>query len=181
MDALILPYLEQTQVYGKYDFSLGYSGVYAGANELVGGTRVAAYCCPSDTQDELLDIGTSSGGTPGGRILWYKCNVAGVTDTYDIWDSVDDNATDTGDGMLMALKAIRIAEVADGTSNTLFVGEVTGAGPGTKSGWQWVHFNLMNTGFGINQEGTLPGDGIYGKYADGNTPPQVIIREGATS
>ena len=32
-----------------------------------------------------------------------------------------------GDGMLMNVNAIRIADVQDGTSNTLFVGEVTGS------------------------------------------------------
>ena len=85
---------------------------------------------PSDPQDELLPIGTSNGSTPGGSILWYNANVGGVTDSRSAWTDDLQAALIDGDGMLMNVKAIRIAEVADGTSNTLFVGEVTGAGPG---------------------------------------------------
>ncbi len=162
--ASLLPYIEQAQI--QYDFKLPPSsyGIYAGTNELVGSQRLSIYCCPSDPQDELLDIGTSNGSTPGGRILWWKSNAAGVTDTVSAQTAGYGDENANGDGMLLGLRPIRIAEVADGTSNTLFVGEVTGAGPGTKRGWFWPEFALATTYFGINGPGTIPGDGIYLRF-----------------
>ncbi len=160
---LILPYMEQTQILGQYNFSLpppGW-GVYAGTNELVGGNRIPAFCCPSDPQDELLPIGTSNGSTPGGSILWYNANVGGVTDSRSAWTDDLQAALIDGDGMLMNVKAIRIAEVADGTSNTLFVGEVTGGGSGSLRGWTWAGASLFSPYFGINGLGTIPGEGVF--------------------
>ena len=90
--ASLLPYMEGTTIYNQFNFSLGPSGIYAGKNELVGGCRVAAYCCPSDPQDELLDVGTSTGGTPGGRVLWWKTDVAGVADNPDYFTRLADGS-----------------------------------------------------------------------------------------
>ncbi len=86
---LLLPYIELTTVYNQYNWALkpaGY-GIYAGTNEVVGGNRISMYCCPSDPQDALLPIGTSNGSTPGGKILWWTSNAAGVADTVSAWDS----------------------------------------------------------------------------------------------
>ena len=124
----ILPYMEQTQIIDRYDPTgtpAGY-GIYADKNVQLWNNRIPAYCCPSDPQDEGLTI--------YGPKKWWKTNAAGVADSYSSWGPAPtdflQNPVFHGDGMLMDMKAIRIAEVADGTSNTLFVGEVTGAGPG---------------------------------------------------
>ncbi len=164
----LLPYIEQAAVH--YDFTLkpaGY-GIYAGTNELVGGYRIATYHCPSDPQDELMVIGTSNGSTPGGKILWWTCNAAGVADTVSAWDStgVYGNPNPLGDGMLIALTPIRVADVADGTSNTLMVGEVTGGGPGSTNGRFWAEFNMSSTIFGINRAGSMPGDGVFNRFTN---------------
>ena len=99
--------------------------------------------------------------------MWWKCNVAGVVDSRSRFINSAFNGPDiiNGDGMLMDLKTIRAADVIDGTSNTLFVGEVTGAGPGTGvvvgMGWEWMDGSLASTGCGINGDGTIPGSGKY--------------------
>ena len=43
------------------------------------------------------------------------------------------------------------------------VGEITGGEQGSHQGYQWVHFNLFSTAFGINGPGSIPGDGVYTK------------------
>ncbi len=160
----ILPYIEQAQVYDQYvPVQLG---VWDSSNLRVGAHRIPAYCCPSDPQDESY---------PPSYPFW-KTNAAGVADSYSAWGPApydfQQNPVYHGDGMLMDLKVIRIADVADGTSNTLFAGEVTGGGPGTGASWQiwtWIGFNIMSTHFGINGAGTIPGDGTwgYGSYEVG--------------
>jgi prepilin-type N-terminal cleavage/methylation domain-containing protein len=164
--ASILPYMDQSSTYGQYNFSLGAYGIYQGANELVGTNRIAAYCCPSDPQDELIYIGTSVNGTqnfPDGKIWWWKGNVAGITDSLNAWETglLLGDPKKKGDGMLMALTPIRVADVVDGTSCTLFVGECTGAGPGSKRGWMWTEFSNFTTYYGINGSGTIPGNGEF--------------------
>ena len=74
--------------------------------------------------------------------------------------------------MLMALKTIRAADVVDGTSNTLFVGEVTGDAAGTgkniqidhkQHGFIWPEFSNFSTYHGINGPGSIPGSGTFNK------------------
>ncbi len=172
----LLPYMEQTQLYDQFDPSLvgptGYPGIFTGVNMLVGKQRIAAYCCPSDPQDELLWVGTDPNSppvSPDGKNWWYKSNVGGVADSYSAWGpSAQDYGQFpifNGDGMLMNIKAIRIAEVADGTSHTLFVGEITGGGPGSQTGWYWVEWNHLCVARGINGLGTIPGEGTFDYYS----------------
>ncbi len=165
--AFILPFMESTSLYEQYNYSQGFSSPGDGfvvygepTNVLVGGYRIASYVCPSDPQDEILDMGTRGNG---GRILWWKTNAGGVADSYSAWESSQlyDIPIRNGDGMMLNRKAIQISDVKDGTSNTLFVGEVTGAGAGSKTGRSWSHFGAYTTYFGINGPGTIPGDGSY--------------------
>jgi prepilin-type N-terminal cleavage/methylation domain-containing protein/prepilin-type processing-associated H-X9-DG protein len=158
----VLPYMELKTIWDQFILSTDIAG--DPINAVVPKNRISAYCCPSDPQDELLDIGTNA-SLPGGRILWWKTNAGGVTDSVNAWTA--NGLTATGDGMLMRTKAIRISEVTDGTSNTLFVGEVTGDSPGTgrlrddTHGWSWPGHTFMSTSWGINQLGSIPGEGVF--------------------
>ena len=162
--SFILPFMESAQIYNKYDFSAPIWTQYVPYSEPtnveIGANRIAAYVCPSDPQDELCDVGTRQNG---GRILWWKCNVAGVADSYSAWDdgALFDTPIHDGDGMLFNVRAVKIRDVTDGTSSTLFVGEVTGDKPGSQRGWTWVHFTLASPYLGINGAGTIPGEGVF--------------------
>jgi prepilin-type processing-associated H-X9-DG protein len=64
------------------------------------------------------------------------------------------------DGIMGAIVPCTIADIKDGTSNTLAIGEVTGKGPGTYVGDFWTAANLLSTKDGINGPFTVPG-GAY--------------------
>ena len=158
--ASLLPYLEAATTYDQYDWSRGPAGygIYAQTNVLVGGSRIAAYNCPSDPQDEWLNCGSDSTFSfPDGQIKWWKTNAGGVADSFNAWADLLQAPVVNSDGMFMGTKPVRVADVKDGTSNTLFVGEITGGGPGSRTGWKWPIWTIFTTYYGINGAGTIPG------------------------
>ena len=70
-----------------------------------------------------------------------------------------------GDGILINVDSVRIAEITDGTTHTLLVGEVTGGEPGSHLGVMWIAFPVAATASGINGAGTIPGEGEYYRHA----------------
>ena len=168
---LILPYMEQQQLADAFGGHYIWSGV---ALDL-GMHRVAAFVCPSDPQDELINIGSTSSRT----FDWWKTNVGGVADTMTAWRKYQhlQHPIRFGNGTLLNVDPIRVRDVFDGTSQTLFVGEVSGGEPGLNpslhtcpyghngphdiDGWVWVHGLLFTTGLGINGLNTIPGEGTF--------------------
>jgi len=171
--ALILPYLEQQPIYELWDFqkhelSGSNSGKYDCKHYFAARERIAAYLCPSDPQDEVIEWGTDQ--CQGGRLNFYMTNIGGVCCTNSRWDP---GGTDgemiriEGDGMLVNQQAFRVADNFDGTSNTLFFGEITNGGPGSRVGHIWYQFNSFDTVLGINGASTIPGEGVYSYFGPG--------------
>ena len=140
---LILPYMESAQLHDEFDYSASPYQIYTRPNTLLGATRIVAYACPSDPQDELIRIGTDPPGS-GQYFSWWTTNAAGVADKDSAWrngvvgnhplryDQGDGGAFQLlGDGMMLNVDAFRVRDVFDGTSQTLFVGEITGGDPGS--------------------------------------------------
>ena len=158
----ILRYLEQGAAYevwdwGEADVTYGKDSILAGAN------RISVFMCPSDPQDELLRV--------TGPYSWWNTNVAGIADKDTPWADpcqmwISDYDDSPADGMLFNLRGIRVADVFDGTSNTLMVGEITGGEAGSQDGWIYVNGTLFSTAFGINGPGTIPGDGVWNRICD---------------
>jgi prepilin-type N-terminal cleavage/methylation domain-containing protein/prepilin-type processing-associated H-X9-DG protein len=174
----VLPFLELQTVYDRFDFNQNqyYENTNPqGRNRLVCKTsRISVYLCPSDPQQgELCIVSGNAGNTPGVDGA-YQTNLSGVVDSVN-WTCDLSYPKYFGEGPAMANGAMgnrrccRIAEIRDGSSCTLMVGEVTGAGPGTYRGNIWVSWGLCDTSQGINSGLTVPGGGVWGTgtYAKG--------------
>ena len=167
--ALILPYLEQGNIYDLWNFGTDHGNAkYDCKHYFAAQERIAAYLCSSDPQDEYITWGTNS--CDGGTWNYYMTNIGGVCCTNSRWDPSDSNGgmiRIEGDGMFVNQHAFRVADNFDGTSNTLFFGEITGGQPGSHEGHIWYQFNAFDTVLGINGAATIPGEGEYRYFGPG--------------
>lgn len=160
------PYFEQRAVYQNFQFQYG---VYAQANAQIAEHPVSALTCPSypgsgevefsaadydengkseedfvESDEELEEVEQSS--DPGSFLLSGRVaytNYSGNTGSENVPIDVENN------GVFMLNRAIRMAEVRDGLSNTIFVGEKTYGG--FKLGWiSGTRASLANTAVPIN-------------------------------
>jgi len=144
---LMLPLIEQGSLANAFNFTLGAEGypgsgleVAAGyfANSTVSATKISSFQCPSD-RDNKFQINTSyKGGVLSGPIL-TKGNYAAS------WGNTDwgQKYTSAPTGPLYLRSAfghdgnVTLATITDGTSNTVFVGEVLQGGMNDIRGAMW--------------------------------------------
>jgi prepilin-type processing-associated H-X9-DG protein len=120
-------------------------------------TFVDVYLCPSDPQGrELVAFTAFISGNEDAA----KTNMDAIVDSTDYKCGNSNHVkhiSEGPDGAFAAYSAYRFAQFTDGLSNTLFIAEVTGAGPGTNRSHNWSILNTNDTYDGINGENTLPG------------------------
>jgi len=121
----ILPYIELKNVYNHFDFT---AGVYDPRNLAPQQRRLEVFLCPSD-------------GTPPQLAgLRFATNYAGVHSSHVAPIDVDN------DGLLFLNSSVRFAEIFDGASHTVLVGEKTR--PAEVWGWaSGTRDTLRNSGF----------------------------------
>jgi hypothetical protein len=116
--------------------------------------------CPSDPQDGEL-VGCCSGWTNGGHPYEdvRQTNLCGVADSTD-WtcNGIAARQLQLNDGMFGERQGCRAAQVRDGLSHTLMVGEVTGGGPKSYRSHFWAQWAILDTRDGINGPFTVPGN-----------------------
>jgi len=111
--AYVLPYLEQDNLYRQINFN-----VDAGDPSMatVRTTFLPVFFCPSDEQVKIFTV------TDGGVNSWDMAQGSYVACNGN--DGVDDFTTPPHTGpFLRAVKGFRLAEIKDGLSNTMFVGD----------------------------------------------------------
>ncbi len=113
--ALLLPYLEQGNVYENIDFRESYEDVLLPDGTRLSGQRIPVYICPSELRAEpRLD---SSTGQPEYFPINYGFNVG-------VWFVYNPVARQGGDGAFRPFTVTRVAEFVDGLSNTLAAADV---------------------------------------------------------
>jgi prepilin-type N-terminal cleavage/methylation domain-containing protein/prepilin-type processing-associated H-X9-DG protein len=111
--AQLLPHLEQDALTRQINFNLP---VEASANAAWRTTILPVLVCPSDRDTGVFSVVDSKGTAIGAAAT---SSYAGC---YGAGGEISD-APDKGNGLLFRNSRIRIADVTDGTSNTLAVGE----------------------------------------------------------
>lgn len=96
--AMLLPQLDQSSLYARIDFNLGTA---VGSNRAVISSQVSVWRCPSDSQPDLVTV-----------------SIPGHADTA----IATGNAVGS-QGVLSALSSVKFAEITDGLSQTLLLGE----------------------------------------------------------
>ena len=136
----ILPYLEQDSLYKQTDAWLTANPGFpwAAGNPSIAVT-MPMFICPSNPRPKTVDGAAAGTNTP--VALTSYLGSAGTSSNSPI----------SADGMLYADSQVRIADVTDGTSNTLFVGERPAS---TNLLWGW-----WPAGYG---NGAGDGDSVLG-------------------
>ena len=181
----MLGQLEQTQIYSSYNFSLA---VYDFANTTVVSTTVASLLCPSDIT-AASPTAPSNTATAAGLYFWTTGTVIPKHTSYGAcvgpWPAnnlggnppgamTSDQLAAQADGLGIYgyFSHTTIAQITDGTSNTIAFGEVAnGYVPAASQGgyglWSWSGLTPGNsstvcTMYGVNpQKRTPPGSGVY--------------------
>jgi prepilin-type N-terminal cleavage/methylation domain-containing protein len=137
---MILPYIDQANLYHQFDANLA---IENSANAAFLDNRLPMFRCPSDPQPETWEI--EEEGSPGTVLATLPIanyigsfgseeldgceNAAGV-------DPVASNGQCIGDGVFFHNSSVRIQDMADGTTNTLMLGErITDIAAGWYSTW----------------------------------------------
>jgi prepilin-type N-terminal cleavage/methylation domain-containing protein len=115
--ARILPYIEQGNLTNLLNFSIGWS-----IQTTVAETKIPGFLCPSE-------VNTSA--YPAGPIRHYPTSYGANGGSWLMWDPT---ANLMGDGVFLVNKSISIAEIIDGTANTLGISEVKTQSPVLRDG-----------------------------------------------
>jgi type II secretory pathway pseudopilin PulG len=135
----LLPALDQANIYGQWDFNTSVAG-----NAAVARTNIPLFYCPSrragvDNPSIMFQNWTAGGTDYGGSIGacngWHDCGV------HETWD-VDTGRRPAGPckGVFRTNSSIRVANITDGTSNTIMTAEIQRLDGGTtittsQDGW----------------------------------------------
>lgn len=145
---LIMPFLEQGNLYKQFDVGLPYSSQSAVAT----GNHLNIYYCPTHRSPGVLSQETAGQGFPGALADYAGCAGNGISFDADATGVfVLGSATIAGGVVTSWRGAVALARIPDGTSNTLLIGErivrystMTTTGPGTSEDRSVYSSNTRN-------------------------------------
>ena len=180
----LLPYIEQTNLYNRYDFRVwndsdpGRSGLNGGVNAPILLTPIPTYACPSDVGAGLIEQPASGNGSnkqymtssyravsgAGYRgIAWMDSNQthAWHTQNRGVLFTVGGShygLTATG-GAAHGQASTKMGQITDGTSNTIVVGEYhTPNTPRRRTFWGYTYTSYNQSTITVGQPRALLAD-----------------------
>lgn len=128
--SFLLPFVEQQNVYNQINFKVG---IGLGSNATVSQMPLKIYQCPADSHQQNFTVWPTNvvvaHGNYAGCNGWIECfsNAGGNYNPGSDGGSAEDGDTGAtglaGDGLFYRNSHNRVANVTDGMSNTIFVGE----------------------------------------------------------
>ena len=170
--AMILPQIEQSPMYGTLVFQESGPGNWdsGGTNETAACTLIPVYRCPSMAVSEHIDD-NPSGSIMEGRVPISYRACSGSNGWSDAASSIPPNAPSGAvaldsillNGMFYGSSRVRFADVTDGSSNTLLIGESSTDPLFVKDGQAMDYWQL-----GAPQTGTwVPGENGGTEFSEG--------------
>ncbi|QDU26472.1 hypothetical protein ETAA8_15500 [Anatilimnocola aggregata] len=116
--ALLLPFVEQQAVHDKFDFN---QPCWSTANAATAQTKLKVFYCPSATGNpDAFNVKSSSGTT---LAKFGRSDFVASVGMEEPWGFTLEDWTSVADGPLYRNSPTRAADVTDGLSNTVFLGE----------------------------------------------------------
>ncbi len=153
--SLLLPYLEQQPLFQRIDFK---TPVEAPSSAPVRTTLLPIYTCPSDPETGIITLNNEFNKAVGDAASNSYAACYGALGLLDLFP-------DKGNGLFLRNGRLRHADVRDGLSNTLALGERSTIL--AKTPWAGVVSNGLVT--------TTPGAPVWVTITDG-PPTQVLAR-----
>jgi prepilin-type N-terminal cleavage/methylation domain-containing protein/prepilin-type processing-associated H-X9-DG protein len=160
----LLPYLEQQAVYEQFNVNVRYS---AAENQEATSHVIPTYICPSTARWEKTRSGNvTTGFAPATSKAQRGCtDYAGIFGYYIRGERPDN-------GVMIWNRAVSLAQVKDGSSNTLIVAEDSGRGWAMDGEWANGENILQQTGpINVQQNNEIWSDhtgGSNGLFCDGS-------------
>jgi prepilin-type processing-associated H-X9-DG protein len=172
----LLPYLEQGNLYNKYNFSAPffYTNAMLGIdNQSVVNTALPIVQCPSAPRDHFYP--QYSLPPPFNFVTWSGASadygpLVGI-DPFFLAPYLGLPATENLQGALQPDKNIRIADITDGTSTTILIAEIAARPHLWRAGQEVMGQQTYFSGAGGWGDATSGNAQLYGSSADGATNP----------